>query len=356
MIRRRSGFTLIELLVVIAIIAVLVGLLLPAVQKVREAAARAQCQNNLKQLGLALQNFHDVYHYLPYGKSPSYPGYPVWARWSTHSQILPFIEQGNTYNALNFKYPPNTGDMQTPQTGLACMPPYTNPNGINAACNSLIRTFLCPSDPAPQMTMAANGIAYPGNNYRGNAGTAFMCDLGDLPSLHSTLAPTLVPNGVLYNQSKVRMLDITDGTSQTAMLSEHLRGGRLGINSRATNVIFLMPNQSTLTGTYQTCQGLNPTSALLMCLDMGECWAMGEDCCTQYNHVSQPNTLYCGGAGFTGGMVNMSMDSPPSSGHTGGVNVLLCDGSVNIVADGISLATWQALGTRNGGEVLGNDF
>ena len=108
---RRSGFTLIELLVVIAIIAVLIGLLLPAVQKVREAAARAQCQNNLKQMGLAAHNFHDVNSRFPYGKSPSYNGAPVYARWSAHSQLLPYLEQGNLYNLLNFQSPPNTGDM-----------------------------------------------------------------------------------------------------------------------------------------------------------------------------------------------------------------------------------------------------
>ncbi len=111
MTRTRSAFTLIELLVVIAIIAVLIGLLLPAVQKVRETAARAQCQNNLKQMSLAAHNFHDVNLHFPYGKSPPYPGAPIYARWSAHSQLLPYLEQGNVYNALDFRYPPNSGDM-----------------------------------------------------------------------------------------------------------------------------------------------------------------------------------------------------------------------------------------------------
>ena len=158
------------------------------------------------------------------------------------------------------------------------------------------------------------------------------------------------------------MAQITDGTSQTAMFSEHLRGGRLGVNPRGTNVIFVIPNQTTLAGTSQACQSVNPQTGLLMCMDMGECWAMGENCCTQYNHVSPPNSLFCAGFPFPaglylpGGMQNMAMDSPPTSGHIGGVNVLFGDGSVHFVTDSISLPTWQALGTRNNGDLPGSDY
>jgi prepilin-type processing-associated H-X9-DG protein len=171
--------------------------------------------------------------------------------------------------------------------------------------------------------------------------------------LSSTLAPGLTPNGVFYNQSQVSIAQITDGTSQTAMFSERLRGA--GQFSPRT-VMLLMPPQSTLDGTYSTCQAINPASGIPMCYDGGVCWAMGEDCCTQYNHVSTPNTNTCGAKGFPGSMVNMAMCSPPSSMHTGGVNVVLCDGSVRFVSDATSLATWRALGTRNGGDLLGSDF
>jgi prepilin-type processing-associated H-X9-DG protein len=173
--------------------------------------------------------------------------------------------------------------------------------------------------------------------------------------LRSTLAPNATPNGVFYNQSQVKIADITDGTSQTAMFSEHLRGGGQP-NTQGTNVIFLMSAQSTLMDTYQTCQGQNPSMAMPMCWDTGVCWAMGEDCCTLYNHVSPPNTLSCGAMGFPGSMVNMAMDMPPTSGHTNGVNVCFCDGSVHFVSNGISLLTWWALGTRNGGDIPGSDW
>src|SRR5437764_9563904 len=113
--RVRSGFTLIELLVVIAIISVLVALLLPAVQQAREAARRSQCKNNLKQLGLAIANYESTYTCLPFGKGLNYPpgppSPPIYARWSTHSMILPYMDQQPLYNLLNFNSPPDTPGM-----------------------------------------------------------------------------------------------------------------------------------------------------------------------------------------------------------------------------------------------------
>jgi prepilin-type N-terminal cleavage/methylation domain-containing protein/prepilin-type processing-associated H-X9-DG protein len=348
MTRYRCAFTLIELLVVIAIVAILIGLLLPAVQKAREAAARMKCQNNLKQMCLAAHNFHDVNKHFPYGKSPSYPGVNPMARWSAHSQLLPYLEQNNVYHLLDFQFPPNMGDMQFDSTGCR---PYTNPNGVNAACNTLISTFQCPSDPAPPTLLAPNGITYPGNNYWGNMGTTFMCDLGD--SHPSTVAPGAVPDGIFYYASNVSIAQITDGTSTTAMFAEKLRSG--GHYSLRTSML-LIPNQTTLVSTHQVCQALNAQTALSICDGVGICWALGETCCSLYNHVSTPNSLTCGGIPFPGSMVNMDMDVPPSSNHTNGVNVGLCDGSVHFVSNAISLPTWQALGTRNGGDVLGPDW
>jgi prepilin-type processing-associated H-X9-DG protein len=117
-----------------------------------------------------------------------------------------------------------------------------------------------------------------------------------------------------------------------------------------------MPNQTTLDATYQTCSSLNPNAATPLTSKQGFSWVMGEMCCNTYNHVSTPNTITCAGTGFPGNMANMAMQVPPSSYHTGGVNVLMGDGDVRFIADGISLTTWRAMGTRNGGDILGSDW
>jgi prepilin-type N-terminal cleavage/methylation domain-containing protein/prepilin-type processing-associated H-X9-DG protein len=340
---RRGAFTLIELLVVIAIIAILIALLVPAVQKVREAAARTQCINNLKQIGLALHNYHDTYKGLPFGKGHAYAGFPGYARWSVHSQILPYIEQGPLYQSLTFTMPPNTPGMAGPVINF--MPAFTNAGNINANCTLPVPIFLCPSDPAA-ITAAWLGQ----NNYVGNVGSMFECDESEQnPS--PTDATDVSRAGVLYYLSHVRFTDIVDGTSNTALFSEHLRGGG---EANSKTAMFIMPNQTTLDATYTTCQSLNPLTATPLSYWQGGSWSMGEMCCTLYNHVSTPNTITCAGLPFPGGMNNMSMCQPATSAHTGGVNLLLADGSTRFVAQTVDLVTWRALGTRNLGETVGN--
>jgi prepilin-type N-terminal cleavage/methylation domain-containing protein/prepilin-type processing-associated H-X9-DG protein len=341
----RPGFTLIELLVVIAIIAVLIGLLLPAVQAAREAGRRAQCLNNLKQIGLAAHNYHTAFGVFPFGKGPSYhavlPETPIYARWSAHSQLLMFIEQGNLFNSINFDLPPETPGMAG---AVPFMPPYENPNRANAtASRTMVGTFLCPSD------LPTQAIWPGGNNYWGNQ-QSWLCDLSE--ALPSTVAPNEVPRGIFYFLSSVNLAKVTDGSSQTVFFSEKIRGQ--GAPNPRTDA-FITTNQASLDATYIDCESINPLTALPFTHRAGWSWVMGEMCCTTYNHVSPPNTNACGGFPFPGTMANMSADVPPSSYHSGGVNVLLGDGAVRFIRDAVSLPTWRALATRDGSEVISSD-
>jgi type II secretory pathway pseudopilin PulG len=335
--------------VVIAIIGILIALLLPAVQAAREAARRTECMNNLRQIGLGLENFHSAMKRYPYGKGKSFSkaggdqvDAPVYARWSVHSQILGYMEEQVLAAAINFRFPPETPGMGG---AIPFMAPYQNPNGENHdACRALIPTFLCPSDVRPV------DPAWPGvTNYAGNQG-GWLCDRGDAEPLPTDINPTEKQSGVLYYLSKVRTGQITDGMSKTALFSERIRGR--GEPDPLVDM-FVIPPQTTLNDTFNTCMGINRATATPLTYRWGWSWVMGENCCTLYNHVSPPNTPCCGGTGFSGTMTNMAMQVPPSSNHPGGAYLMMCDISVHFVSDDIDLAIWRAIGTRAGNEAVG---
>lgn len=348
MVSVRRAFTLIELLVVIAIIAVLIGLLLPAVQAAREAARRVQCTNNFKQLGLAVHNYNDAFGCLPFGKGPDYmsvvPNAPVYARWSAQSQFLSALEQGPLFNSINFNLPPDVPNLDTMMMGF--MPGFTSPNGANATASRVaLSTMICPSD-------GASTGDWPGAcNYAANEGS-WLCDACE--QTPSMMAPGQLPQGPFYNRSCVRLAGFVDGTSQTAFFSERRRGR--GAQDPKSD-LYQMTNASSMPQTYQTCTGLDTTMAMPLTSRVGAAWAVGDMSCTTYNHVSGPNTRSCAGMdssmmGMGMSMVDMAVQLSSSSYHPGGVNLLFGDGSVRFLKDTISLNIWRGLSTRNGGEVL----
>ncbi|HEV3338965.1 MAG TPA: DUF1559 domain-containing protein [Pirellulales bacterium] len=339
--RHRKGFTLIELLVVIAIIGILVAMLLPAVQAARESGRRAQCINNLKQFGIAVHNYHDIHKRLPYGKGASFPGAPVFARWSQHASLLPHLEQRPLYDILNFNYPPATPGMGGV---IPFMPAYANPGGQNNVASTYpVPMFLCPSDGA------VSSSVWPGqNNYAANQGS-WLCDRLDTVDPNAIVAPTEVQTGIFGFLSRTSFADVLDGVSTTAFFSERLRGNG---NPDPRSDIFIIPPQTSLQATWQTCTSINPLTATPLTSKWGASWVMGENCCVQYNHVAVPNSYSCGGTGFPGTMSNMAMQVAPSSYHPGGVNVCMGDGTVRFVTSEVDIFIWRAIGTKKGGEAM----
>jgi prepilin-type N-terminal cleavage/methylation domain-containing protein/prepilin-type processing-associated H-X9-DG protein len=331
---KRQAFTLIELLVVIAIIAILIGLLLPAVQKVREAAARISCTNNLKQLGLAAHMYHDAnraflpaYEYKAWPPDPTVP--PGHFRWSVLAQLTPYLEQTNVYNSLDLTYLLYGG----PNSDPPCSVFPINRFGVSA----VVKIFLCPSD---QFRIVVPGFGP--SNYVACGGSG--ANGGD----------NKTGDGVFYLNSQTRMTDISDGTSNTALMSETLlgRGG-----PAVTDPSQVDPrNMYTALGTYSSpgppfnednCQN-HPTS---WNTDQNGKWADGGVPNMLYNHWYPPNYAKPDCVWLLAGKPAWRA---ARSRHPGGVNLLLADGSVHFVSNSINITTRRALATREAGEVPGD--
>ena len=308
--RIRQAFTLIELLVVIAIIAVVMALLVPAVQKVREAAARTQCVNNLRQIGVALHNHHATYQRFPPGR-----GTPTPSIFSAHAYLLPYLEQEPLYRQINFTLAP--ADFTIPSmtySGAANLP----------AASTLVPTLLCPSDATVGRVPS---LAYAGTNYAANAGTGTV--------IYGSLTQA---DGVFFLGSKIRIANIADGTSNTAAFSE--RPLASGSSSDPSLAVLELPGGADTTDA--ACS--DPASGKWN-LERGGKWIVGNYGNTLYNHALPPNAT----AWDCMNQQQQKARMTARSRHAGGVTLLFCDGSVALFSNR-DLTVWRALGSRAGGE------
>jgi prepilin-type N-terminal cleavage/methylation domain-containing protein/prepilin-type processing-associated H-X9-DG protein len=323
---KRRGFTLIELLVVIAIIAILIALLVPAVQKVREAAARTQCINNLKQIGIAMHNHHASEKCFPVGcLSAPYSTGTTASNATALVQLLPYLDQGSLYNKADLN------------------------QSIQAAVNDPsvttqeVAVFICPSDSSSGKVsnygrsnyLASIGADARAANTNGATGGAFHRPPG-----------STVPGSA----KGFKIAHFLDGTSNTAAFAEIKRGPFTG-----TTPADLIVYRHTATATPSTPTGCDVAvaSSGTTYNYAGGSYFRGSVMWTAfYNHTVRPNDktyYYCVDGSLLAGHIGAK------SYHTGGVNVLLCDGSVRFFSDSVSLPTWVALGTRAGSDIVGSD-
>ena len=360
--RRKSGFTLIELLVVIAIIAILIALLVPAVQKVREAAARIQCTNNLKQIGLACHNYESAIKSFPPGfRGQSIGGAPYsMDLWGPLAMLTPYLDQTPVYNSINLALPLWVSSAGTP---------YDNPFQVTFSAPTAVMTvvpaFTCPSDTQQSVCQPPNDTTYGMPQPLAPTNYAFCQGTGLTTGQTGWLGSPFNADGVFYAQIATKIVQISDGTSNTVGASERIlgTGSEMGTTPPTINpqTMYVSPGYD---------GGVAPTPASCSPTQSGQTfnwynrrmftWVSGEPRCTSYTHYYVPNdpvnpdcaSDYPG----TGSVLDYSGHglSTARSRHPGGVNVWLCDGSVRFVQNSISLPTWQALATRANGDIVGD--
>jgi prepilin-type N-terminal cleavage/methylation domain-containing protein/prepilin-type processing-associated H-X9-DG protein len=346
--RGRRGFTLIELLVVIAIIAILIGLLLPAVQKVREAAARMSCQSNMKQIGIALHSYNDANGSLPLGQ-PDDDG----RSWSWRVKLLPYVEQDPAYKSLlaaGVFLAPDTGMnpvIDATQTGNEqrnidrnSAQSEVNTLGSGAAGGvpgTVLKVYACPSDTIPDR----NNSGFAKSNYCGNSGTArnWSSNWNTCAGVKGSQQDGMILySNDNYQNWSVKLSDVSDGLSNTVAVGEV---------TASENVSATTTNH----GAFPAWAGNNN----------GGCngWSNGAGPVRLMETVNFTGGISSPGFPLnafkrglsTNGQGNASFGSQ----HTGGANFLLGDGSVRFVRDSVSPAAYNAAGSRNGGETLSLD-
>jgi prepilin-type N-terminal cleavage/methylation domain-containing protein/prepilin-type processing-associated H-X9-DG protein len=359
----RRGFTLIELLVVIAIIAVLIALLLPAVQQAREAARRTQCKNNLKQIGLALHNYHDVFKHFVYGKGGTQPTPGVqprndgnYSRLSGFVPILPFLEQDPLYKRYTSANP--SASPPIPNGGPA---PWA---GADGRWNSgQLAVYRCPTDPGFNTARGINNYAFSRGDYIGVDGAT---------GRDSTDCNGLFARSVTYG-----IRDCTDGTSNTLAAGERCAANfKIGGNASPGIREGILTSVAAITTSPGAClaaaaaisNGSNYTNGSAVKGKFSSVWQDGQPEINSFYSILPPNAPSCinNNNPNADGDVNLMT---ASSYHTGGAQFLMADGSVRFVSQNINTGNlgvpttrgarspygiWGALGTRKGGEPVGN--
>lgn len=349
---RKRGFTLIELLVVIAIIAVLIALLLPAVQQAREAARRTQCRNNLKQMGLAFHNYHDVYNRFPNGityvEGPNNPffGNPKNANYDDPNihvwpeALLPYLDQGNVYNQINFSQP-CIAPMDFSPAGMSA--PYAPILGTNQnATYAVVSAFICPT--TPRSSNLISNLDYGGifNSALTGAGILLKGGAMDYSATsavegHNTVLPALSGDsgsfrGVLSDEQTTGIKDITDGTSNTTLVMERAGAPQIWHKGKPYSGLSADGGTGTPGGTWN-------------------------DPYLGANYLSG-STFDGATAGGAGGLCTINCSNERAVGfysfHPGGTTALLCDGSVRFINENISNVTMVRLITMSGGQSVGD--